>query len=246
MVDIANELGISKSSLWYKLKKFDLLNTDKKKHIKRSFNEKLIDENDVNVTYLIGLMAVDGFIDRGNLLTLTLSGEEGLELLNELAQKIEYTGEIKKRVNHGGFSDKPFYEFTICSEKFMKHMNNTYNIVGKKSDGLDRFPLNLTEFDEELQKSFILGIFDGDGTLDTVRGRYQITIPNENMLLNLKEFLENKFDCQLKIYYRTDRENNYPYLQIPTVISEKLSKWMYSSGCINMKYKYEKHIKTFM
>lgn len=245
MVDLANELGITKSSLWYQLKKHGLLNTESKKHIKRGVNENIITEDNVNIAYLAGLTATDGYVDRGNLITITMSGEDGLKLLNELSNKIGYKGSIATRENHGGFSNKPFYEFTITSEKLKNHLKNVYNIHGKKKDNLDRFPDNLIYMKEDIQKSFILGIFDGDGTLDVNRGRYQITEGNENFLNCIKEYLNKKFNIDLCTKYRTDREGNYPYLMIPRDISKEISTWMYSTDCVKLKYKYDRHTQVF-
>lgn len=246
MVDLANELGITRSKLYYNLKKFDLLHTDikKTKTIKRSINNSLVNLENPGIYYLAGLVATDGFI-RANNIILTLSNDEGYSILKRIANHFDYSGEIRRRDNHGGFSINPYYELTIHSVEMIHIFEDYFRIIGKKSDGLERFPNKLTSALDTYQKMYIRGIFDGDGTFDISRGRYQITSGNYLFIKSLCKYLNDKFSFDIEVKRREDRDKRYPFLLIPRVQSEVLASWIYSENTdiddLYIQYKYDKY-----
>lgn len=245
MSDIADELGISRGALWNRLKKQGLIGTNKKKHIVRAINDSIIDDNNSDIAYLAGLVACDGFMCRGNMIEITLSGEPGKQILHDIAKRLEYKHNIREVHNHGGFSSKPYYELVITSKNLKEYLENRYNIRGKKSDNLERFPINLINYPEHVQSAYILGIFDGDSSIDTSRGRFQICMGNESFLTMILNFLNQKFSAEIKMNYRTDREVRYPYIVIPRELSARIARWMYSSSSPCIAYKKDKVKKSF-
>ena len=245
MQSIAEELGISRSGLWYILKKYGLIGTTKKKHIVRGISDSIITDDNENIAYLAGLVACDGFVAYGNKVRIALSGEPGKQIIYDLADKLGYANKISKLTKHGGFSENPYYELAITSDKLIEHFRHRYNLYGRKSDGLDRFPYNLMEYPEHIQVAYMLGIFDGDSSIDKSRGRFQICMGNESFLGMITDFLNEKFNANIIIRYRYDREVNYPYIVIPREISERIAIWLYSTDCVHINYKKNRVISAF-
>lgn len=242
MDDIARELGIARSSLYYYIKKYNLIGTNLKntKSITRYIDESLVDLSNPDVSYLAGLVATDGFI-RQNCITLALSGENGKQILNDIAIAFKYNGEIKPRENHGGFSSNEYYELTICSSKLVSLLESKFNIVGKKSDGNSRFNTEYITNDEDCLRSYLRGIIDGDGTLELDRYRFQITEGNEVFIHEILEFINIWFGFNVEMSYRTDREGNYPYFVLNRVQTTEFLDWVYTDAKLKINYKYDKY-----
>lgn len=240
MEDLANELGVGRSSIWYAAKKYGLIGTENKKGITRGINENLIRDDNADIAYFAGLLAADGYMDRGNLITITMTKDAGKQVLTDIAERLGYTGKVVEHEATGGFSTNTRYELTINSKNLKEYLKSRYNLYGKKSDNLRRFPDNLETYPEEVQSAYMLGIFDGDGTFDVSRQRYQLTTTNESWLYAIISFINYKFDANEHIRYRMDREVHYPYILIPSKIAVRLGEWMYKYKNIHIDYKYEK------
>lgn len=124
-----------------------------------SFNRSFFNSPNVENAYWAGLLATDGCIGSSrNLITLALN-EKDLETLKEFARALEYTGQLKYNPKTRS------YRICLYSKEMVLALKNIWNIVPRKS--LILSPPNLDS--EDLIKSFIIGVIDGDGHIDKSR-----------------------------------------------------------------------------
>lgn len=249
MEALQQHLGLkSRGAMWSVLNKFGLTGTTLKSGITRGIDEYKVRVDNPIFCYYAGLIATDGFIREGvgkhGYIIINLSGEDSLRILNTIASYFEYGGEIKIRENHGGFSDKPFYEFTVTSEVLTKTLRSM-GIYGKKKDLLERMP-SLEQYNEECQRMFIRGIMDGDGTIDPARGRMQIITESFAFIQKLQDFINFKLDTNYEIKTRIINGKEMPYILLPKVDSLRLFKWMYEGyEEFRINYKYERYLRSY-
>lgn len=114
-----------------------------------------------NMAYLLGYIATDGCISNGRVLRLGLQKQDS-SFLEKVKQELEFSGEIMDKEIHNKQTNKTyqisyvnFYDKTLCNDlKDLKITENKSLTIGR----FDHVP-------EEFEMSFLLGVFDGDGSI---------------------------------------------------------------------------------
>lgn len=128
-------------------------------------NRYILNENYFNhidtqdKAYILGLLYADGFVGDEHYNNVVL-GMKDKDIIEKIAKCIDYSGEIKKG-NKGGFKNSTYSYIINFSSKIMTNDLRRYGLYPNKSLTMKYFPL----IPKELERHFIRGYFDGDGTV---------------------------------------------------------------------------------
>ena len=143
-----------------------------------------------NGAWILGFIAADGYlpITKGakNKVVITLARKDE-EVLERIAEEIEYTGKITQFENNGFLCSS----LSFTSKSLREKIEN-YGIGNNKTFKLDKLP-NLPE---EYMIDFLRGFFDGDGSvLEPIGKKINISLvcASFNYLKEITKFLHNKY-----------------------------------------------------
>lgn len=200
-------------------------------------NHFYFDEESSNMAYILGLWASDGTVRKdSNEMKLTLQ-ENDSEILEKIAQELEYKGSIKHYITKTGYKNATL---TFTSERIKKKFTE-YGIIPQKTFHFV-FPIHL---EKKYWIDFIRGYFDGDGTISTAGAsaiRFQICSAIEETLAIIVDFLDKEYNIPpVLIQLRTD---GLYYFQYSTTATKMIYKILYTPSSLYLKRKYEK-FKSF-
>lgn len=203
-------------------------------------NHNIFDELSYQSAYWLGFFAADGCItSNSNQLTLALA-EKDISHLIKFKEFLESEHPLKKKIiklsyEKIGTREYTAWEFRIRSYEIVKAMLK-YNITPKKSLTLE-FP-NLPE---EYIRSFILGYFDGDGTIGFYQKKlYFKLVSTYSFLIKVQEHLMKMCDAtETKLIKRGDN-GTFILSYNGNISCAKIYEYLYDSkieGCyLNRKY----------
>ncbi len=180
--------------------------------------------------WLLGFLAADGWIEKErNRINIELSSVDK-EILEKIKQEVNIKNNFLERETNKGFS--------ICrlswSSKNQKTKLAKYNIVNRKTYKEIHLPI----FDNlDLTYAFILGYFDGDGSI-SINGnyiRFRICAHREELLKDIQNFLNCGNISQ-------DNRGLYEY-SISTQEALPMFEKMYSLDCFSLKRKKDKFLE---
>ena len=116
----------------------------------RNVNSDFLDNIGVLQSWFIGLMGADGCVFHGNRVSFSQSGEAGRQLVQDVANILEYKHPLDQYKNS--------FAINFSSKKIYDRLGE-YGIVPRKSL-IYTFPEKISA---ELYKPFIRGYMDGDG-----------------------------------------------------------------------------------
>lgn len=160
--------------------------------------------------YFLGLIVADGSIGKSFYTTRIELKKEDSYILEKLSNIIYKENKVKLSKN------KKYSTLKIGSKKIFNDLARL-NIHPKKSFNADP---NLSAFNDELMKSFILGVFDGDGSiyLRKWKGKEKIfkslqckIMLSPEMFASFEKYVKEKLDIRInkeKVFSKVD-PNNY-------------------------------------
>lgn len=155
--EISNLLGFSERAISRVLKESDI-NTKRKNRY--TLNENYFNTIDTqDKAYILGLLYADGYVGDEHYNNVVL-GMKDKDIIEKVAQCIEYSGEIRKG-NKGGFEHSTYSYIINISSKTMTDDLRKYGLYPNKSLTMKDFPL----IPRALERHFIRGYFDGDGSV---------------------------------------------------------------------------------
>ncbi len=215
-------------------------------------NEEFFKEISYKQAYYLGLIASDGCITNDKIVCLSQSNKNGLSLLMQIKNMLNWNGNIYKCRN-----SYTMYYMSKVAVTFLK----SYGIFERKTYDI-KYPNNLPK---ELLPYFIRGYFDGDGCLgyyNNGKGAYTFVMTFVGTESFIKRFNEispikgtvAKITRAKNLYeyrvYADQAISLYNFLYIDTIenvpiISAKQLKFDLITFKPNNKNKYEKLIKIF-
>lgn len=151
--------------------------------------------------WLLGFLAADGSVDRKrNRIKIGLSSIDE-EILIKIKKELEIEKDIYSTITSKGFSVS---ELTWSSFQMKKDLAK-FGIIPNKTY---LNSLSMKSIPEELKPSYILGYYDGDGSLRK-DGRLEICSYTNSLLLEIASYLNNRFGQKVKVYKDRSRENYY-------------------------------------
>ena len=225
-------------------------------------NSEYFENWSYNMAYILGLLATDGTNSSlTNIVKITLQ-EGDSHLLEEIKEELEYEGPIYHSISHSSKYEKdyPIATFQIRDKKISEDVYNL-GIVDNKTLVLQDFSFIPTKF----QKAFILGIIDGDGSIDRIGGdrcensvqiRVRFCSAAKTFIEGIRDMMHKNGFSEIKVH-STDlqRKNTYYTLEFSTsdiinylscyenvdiFLNRKLDKIL---NLIEKRIEYEKSIK---
>jgi len=191
--------------------------------------------------YILGLLAADGYNNhKDGEIVIGQAGFDNIEILEKIKKCIKSNqplGCIKRSEQNDNWQD--FYTLSIYSREISDNLLSL-GVIQNKSNFLN-YPVIPKEFDS----SFILGYFDGDGSISIDEKRYNrgsITFTGNNLLI---EIIQKKI-CDITGYkgYIYTRNENSPNIITLSYSGSKSTTtilyWLYSNSNIYLKRKKEK------
>lgn len=249
---ILAKYNIGKTKLFRILRDHDEPKRPKKR--KFFFNENFFNTIDSQEkAQILGLIYSDGCLNKNSNCSIFLHYKDK-EYLEKIKNIINYKGELTLR--DGRFSKKPNgkmgwsdaqYGLSLHSVKMYKDLINI-GLCNRKSWANLGIPNILDKF----KKSFILGILEGDGSINIskpwngdgrkrVIGKIRINFTgNYNMMLDISKFIEQELQIVTKIERKNSSEFCYSinYSRVNDVL--KLIKWLYNDASFYMERKFLK------
>lgn len=183
--------------------------------------------------YILGLWASDGCVYK-NSMQIAMTDKDIIEWV---AETIEYTGKIKEIKNYGGFDSKTdkltsISHFIRINSKEVREVFESYGITAKKSLTI-KFP----KIPDEMIPHFIRGVFDGDGgiyvTKRKINGRYydrtkvHFTSGSIPFLTSLKGHIEKQIGNNVQI---TKGTRCFIYAFEAKKDVKAFGEWIYADG----------------
>jgi hypothetical protein len=207
----------------------EVLHGNKRLGIDRDYFEK-IDTH--NKSYILGFLYADGHINEiKNTVKIQLkSSDDELLLLNQIKNEIQYTGEIKK------YQDKSI-RICLFDKKIINDLINK-GLSNNKWDKI-RFPYFI---DSKFYNSFILGYFDGDGTIHRISvgrnsGLFSFRfVGNKDFLEEINNIIRENVGISSK-FIPDKRKLGVGYLSYTLKNPSKLRDYLYTGSSIFLKRK---------
>ena len=246
---ISNYLNISARAVARVLKDN---NVDTAKLNRYTLNEDYFKDIDTEEkAYILGLLFADGFVgdEKHNNIVIQLHKDDKYMLQN-IANAIDFTGEIRETKSSGGFSKngKTNFSLNFSSKTMAKHLRD-YGIVVKRSETMTTLP----NVPSHLINHFIRGYFDGDGTISkSIKTSYhelssgikKYEYSNYTFsIIGTRSFLECivKEMGLTKYQFKNSKNENMVYLE-SRAKSEmpKIYDYLYKDSTIKLQRKFDK------
>ena len=194
-------------------------------------NEYFSNITTVNQAWLLGFLAADGWIEKDrNRINIELSAVDK-EILEKIKKEVKIENKILERETNNGFSVVRLSWTSGIQKDKLAH----YGIVHNKTYKEIRLPI----FDNnDLTYAYILGYFDGDGSI-SINGnycRFRICSYRPELLEDINNFLDNHGTI------RQDSRGLWE-LSISTTYSVPLFKKMYGLNSLHLERKYNKFLE---
>jgi hypothetical protein len=187
--------------------------------------------------YFLGLIMADGYIEeKKNGVTIGLSGEEDIPILERFKECTQFSGKInEKKTKYKG--SKRHFRISIYSKQIVNDLAS-YGIVPRKSlicDLTDKFP-------SKYFRPFFRGLFDGDGSVSmTKRGSVCCSlIGSEKLISRLnKIYLE-----ETGLISSIENKNTNKIMNFGGHFSTFcFLNWIYENATIYLNRKYTKYLQ---
>lgn len=194
-------------------------------------NEYFSNITTVNQAWLLGFLAADGWVEKDrNRINIELSAVDK-EILEKIKKELEIENPIIERETGNGFSVVRLN----WSSGPQKEALSKFGIVNRKT--YKEMHLPLFE-DKNLTYAFILGFFDGDGTISIDKDycRFRLCAHRSELLEDIKNFLNVPSSLN---------QNNRGLWEfsISTIYSVPLFKKLYSLDSIYLERKHNKFLE---
>lgn len=236
MTAIGKQFGVSKTVISRILKENNIENNSKNKY---KGNYRIFQNIDTpEKAYWLGFIAADGCIycrpsgNGGNFISINIHRKDK-EHLKKFLQFLDSDSQIKDHIQNDGFSNNtPMSKVVINSNDMVKDCIS-HGIVPRKS-----LILEPPQIDKQFYLPFILGYFDGDGSVfQTKDGEFHINIVGTkeilewiNGLLNISSHLEKRKQDDKNNYYIRCGGYQKPY---------EILKRLYDSVSVHLDRKFE-------
>lgn len=199
----------------------------------------------VEKAYWLGFMYADGYITKDNKIGLTLA-EKDKKHIEKFRDCLDSNYEIKTYKASGGYSvGKNYCKLLITSEKMHNDLENL-GVVENKTNILSK-----PNISECLEKYFILGYFDGDGTICLNKGKYPCYSMGFCATDDMCNFITDHLIKNNLMKYRMKIKKRKPHHIVSYIgvggnqIVKRLMEYFYDGFNIDMALdrKYELYIK---
>lgn len=210
-----------------------LTNMQRAKAVNHEYFQQI---DSVNKAWLLGFIAADGAISNNrNAITIKLSAID-VSILQQIKQELRIERNIFTSITNNGFE--------ICSLEWSSQKQKQdlakYGIVNNKT----YLPMHLPKFtNDNLILAFILGYFDGDGSISVDKNyhlRFRLCAHRPELLEDIALYLSKKYNCS---YSLSQDKRQLWELSISTKYAKQIFKDLYSLNSIRLDRKYQKYLE---
>jgi hypothetical protein len=250
---IAKSLGISQWVISHRLREWGLKAKDKtrKLGLKTYFlNDNYFNHVNKENAWLLGWLVSDGFIREGGRFGLRVSLKDR-DVLDKAKEFLGYTGKI---IESQTFLKKTGKKYKILSLLITSHkIVNQLKKYGLRTNKTTRevFPLVIKQMrDREIIKSFIRGVFEGDGSIlfDAKRRSllFQIVGP-KGLLLDIQNYLIKYLGLRkTKLTHNVKTSNHFALRYRGNKQALKIFDWLYLNSKYHLNRKYGAYLNLRM
>ncbi|MBY0062367.1 LAGLIDADG family homing endonuclease [Priestia aryabhattai] len=204
--------------------------------------------------YWLGFIYADGCVsvridkekevyDYRLVIALQESDKQTLEDLSEFLKTdrpLLYKKSITRVSSNGkSYTSKPQYILNVFSKQMIEDLKN-WGVVPRKSL-IVTFPNSLSE---EYYNSFILGYFDGDGSISCSNEKWQISlVGTKEFLERIQEILINRCGVSLTKLGKKKGQKSYSLRYGGAAQLKELGDWLYRDSPVFMARKKEKFLQ---
>lgn len=232
MRQLAEEFGVNESLIDSRRAKYNL----KKKFCYPLNTTKLFNLQDVNVWYLAGLVATDGYLPKNaDTIELGLIGECERELMYAIHDYFELTS--------------PYYTYSddnsdcmirITAEGLNEFYQTNFGIPSGAKTFTVKTPASFPN--EDCAKAYFRGCLDGDGTISTDGVSFGILTASDDFIDGLVSILNTYVGPEYHKRYEV-----YPMVSAGGKVGKRVLDWMYSlNGCFKLERKYNRYKSKLM
>jgi len=221
-------------------------------HICYKCDEHFFDKIDTEAkAYFFGLLFADGYNSWGKegdkvdiVLKLQEKDKEILIKFNKLINKDRPILIEQKRKVH--WQD----QHRVCiNSKHMCQVLNSYGLIKRKSN-VKKFPQIILDSNEDIQRHFIRGYFDGNGYIgDTLHcGEFRLTLTSTNDMCDnfyevVNKYLSLNFKKSINKSNKLNDINCYQLNVYNLINVYAILNWMYKDSKYHIDRKYDKYLK---
>lgn len=203
---------------------------------KKTVDDNYFDTIGVNQAWLTGFIAADGTIRRErNSIKIGLSSIDK-EILEKIKEELKIEKKITDYCTNNGFN---ISELEWTSKKH-KDFLAKYNIVNNKT----YLPMSIPQdFSNTNKLAFILGYFDGDGSISISEEKYlrfRICSHRKEILESIAALLKSLYD--IKYSLMQDKRGLYE-LSISSHYSKQIFQDLYNLNSLRLNRKYQKFLE---
>lgn len=223
--DLSAKYDIPLSTLEYRASKYKLT-----KSYKYDVNDKIFDLSDVNLWYLAGLIASDGYLEKNaDGISITLVGDSEYNLLKDIASY--YSSNISVRIYNGKCN------LRLSAKGLKEFFSANFNIPLEQKTYSVKCPV----FPEEKYlQAYLRGLFDGDGYISASKNRFSILSASDGYLESIASEIERFTQIKINVH-TTTRKNNHSYyvIYLGGKSAKTVLSWIYSlDNCFFLERKF--------
>ena len=214
---------------------FDYEKDGNKYHRKYFFDEHYFDNIDCDEkAYWLGFFYADGYLSGNKSFGCALKKDD----VSHLRKFLTAININKDPISHSESTNS--CGFVLSSEHLYKVLG-TYGFSNNKSYDQTDKPFNVCPY--AFKKSFIRGLWDGDGYVSVSGEGKNITgvISNNEMLLEaIVSFVNDKFNDE---FCKVTKSDGYPRIKLTATKAKSFLDWIYSEASVYLGRKYNNYMK---
>ena len=185
--------------------------------------------NSHTAAYMLGYIYADAHVGE-RVIEFNIKADD-VELLENIKRFFDSTHPINTKGLYAHYS--------VCSTKIATVLRNKWGVPKNKNNSL-----SLPKISEQFLNSFLLGFFDGDGSIGFYKD-FRISISGGfNVLSEIKKTLDEKFNINMHLRHRyeIDNKNSWMLEQHGNIKTKKILNWLYSKYKKPLKRKKDKYL----
>lgn len=200
--------------------------------------------------YILGFLASDGHVNSKNNNIKIVLNYQDFDILEKIAKEMQYNGPIRfkdvvTKLPSGKQCESKICELIICN----KELVNDLLKIGLNDRKTYDFNFDFSLIPQNLQRHFLRGYFDGDGTCNITRGpskkiQYGISCTGNTQILNSIKDILLQFFPDVKISLKSNR-NYKNYTSILLIERKrdfkKIIQFFYRDSNIFLDRKYKRY-----